>query len=125
VLAVPVRAPGNGGSARARLVIPPAGGRLAFAFGVNPDRWLGLVAGPFRFLVAARAGEGEWRSLLDETIDPAREVADRRWQPATIDLAPFAGQEIELRFTVEATGTIEGADDLGGFAEPRLLLTPP
>ena len=121
VLAVPVGPPGGATAAHARIDVPSGEARLVLAYGINPDRWLGLDAGPFTFSVTVAPAGDAPRTLLRRTIDPGREVADRRWHDATLDLSSFAGQRVDLALAVEVPGAPERPDDLAGFAEPRLL----
>ena len=106
--------------------VPPDGGTLQVSFGVNPDRWLGLKSGPFRFAIAVLTprttnDRGERRLVLEEFIDPARDVAHRRWFPVEVDLDDFAGQEILLALSVSAAKLVDAPSDLAGWAEPRLV----
>ena len=121
VMAVPVGASGDPRWARVQIDVPLRGARLALAYGVNPERWLGLGAGPFTFRIAGAAAEGTLRTLLSATIDPGRNVADRRWHEATLDLSDLAGRHAELLFAIEANEPPDRPEELAGFAEPRLL----
>ena len=106
--------------------VPAQGGRLEAAFGINPDRWLGLKSGPFHFaiVVLTRPGNGERGEraiVFEQSIDPAREVGDRRWLPVSIDLDRFAGQEILLAFRIETPNLADSPDGLAGWVEPRVV----
>ncbi|MBY0280512.1 hypothetical protein K2Z84_34690 [Candidatus Binatia bacterium] len=106
--------------------VPAEGGTLQASLGINPDRWLGLKSGPFRFAVVvitrrAMSDRGERRLVLEKTIDPARTVADRGWIPFEIDLDDFAGQEILLGLSVSTPNLADEPSDLAGWAEPRIV----
>jgi hypothetical protein len=109
-----------------RLRVPPEGGTLRASFGINPDRWLGLKSGPFRFAIAlltrrAMNDRGQRRLIFEEFIDPARDVADRRWIPLEVNLDEFAGEEILLGMSVSTPNLADAPGDLGGWAEPRIV----
>lgn len=92
----------------------PATRELRLAYGVNPDRWLGLDTGPFTFRIAAR--EGDTRQVLfEDTLDPARRVQDRRWHPVRIDLAPYRGRAVDLSLEIDGV-----SEPLAGWFEPRV-----
>ena len=106
--------------------VPDQGGVLRASFGVNPDRWLGLRSGPFRFAIVVltrRTGNdrGERRLVFEEFVDPARDVAHRRWTPIELDLDEFAGQEILLALSVSTPNLVDPPSDLAGWAEPRIV----
>lgn len=109
-----------------QVTVPPGGATLETAYGVNPNRWLGLKSGPFRFAVVAltgpsAAGRGERHLLVEEHLDPAREVGDRRWVPASVDLDRFAGQRLLLAFLIDTPVLKDAPGDLAGWADPRLV----
>ena len=106
--------------------VPDEGGVLRASFGVNPDRWLGLKSGPFRFAIVVltrRTGNdrGERRLVFEEFVDPARDVAHRRWTPIELNLDEFAGQEILLALSVSTPNLVDPPSDLAGWAEPRIV----
>lgn len=109
-----------------RVRVPPQGGVVRLSFGVNPDRWLGMKSGPFRFAIAAltargSSDRGQRRLLLEELIDPARVVEDRHWFAVDVDLDAYAGQEILLAMSVTTPNLVDDPNDLAGWAEPRLV----
>lgn len=110
--------------------VPEGGATFEAAFGINPQRWSGLASGPFRFRVAVLTtrGEqdrGERKLLLEEQIDPAREVGDRRWFPVRVDLDRYAGQELLLALSVSTRNLVDAPGDLAGWADPRLVSRTP
>jgi hypothetical protein len=109
-----------------KLRVPADGGTLRASFGVNPDRWLGLRSGPFRFAVAVLTtrkmdDRGERRPVLERFVDPARNVADRQWFPFEVNLDDFAGQEILLALSISTPNLPDDPGELAGWAEPRLV----
>lgn len=88
---------------RVPVVVPADRPDLAFAYGVNADRWLGLKGGPFTFRVEVAAdGAMAPRVLMEEILDPAVDVGDRGWRDARLDLKSFAGRPVVLTFSVHS-----------------------
>lgn len=113
-----------------QLRVPPQGGALQLSFGINPDRWLGLKSGPFRFAIAvltrrATNDRGRRQLVFEEFIDPARDLTARRWHPVEVNLDEFAGEEILLGLSVSTPNLADDPSDLGGWAEPRLVARAP
>jgi len=106
--------------ARVALDVPSGGERLDFAYGLNPERWLDPPAGPFTFSVTV-----DDAPAFRTAVDPQRRLEDRAWKPATIDLAAHAGRHVTLGFAIEAASAPPLADDLAGWAEPRLVAPEP
>jgi hypothetical protein len=116
------------GTAESRLVarvtttIPPGRPRLAFRYGVNPERWLEQTSGPFTFLVEVEdQARGGPAPLYSAEIDPARRLRDRRWQQESLDLSSWAGREVTLAFSVTAPREPKQPTDIAGWAAPRIL----
>jgi len=107
-------------AARVVLDVPPGAPRLAFGYGVNPDRWLDAPHGPFTFTVEVEHG-ARTRGFR-ATVDPYHVLADRRWIDADVDLAPYAGHRVTLVFTIEAPAEPERPDALAGWADPRVIV---
>lgn len=82
----------------APFTVPP-GARLRFGIGVDESEWTPTLAA-VRFSVNALTGDGE-TTLFTRRLDPAVRPEHRRWFDHAIDLAPFAGQTIRLRFATE------------------------
>jgi hypothetical protein len=95
---------------------------LAFDYGLNPDRWIGLEGGPFTFKIGARTRDGaEAKVSFEGRVDPARQVVDRRWMPGKVDLSAYAGMPIELDLSIDATRAPATAPGLAGWLEPRFV----
>jgi hypothetical protein len=99
--------------------VPRAAPRLVFAYGVNPERWLDAPSGPFTFTVEVEKSAPPVR--FQATMDPHHVLADRRWVDVALDLAPYAGRRVTLAFTIEAPAEPAKADELAGWADPRVL----
>jgi hypothetical protein len=76
------------GGRRAVLAVPvdvPRGARLRTAVAVHPGHWVGYPASSVTFAIAA---DGE--VLFSRTLDPQRDVADRRWVEVDVPLERWA-----------------------------------
>ncbi len=111
-----------GGTTNLVLDVPPEGGALALEWGVNPERWLSAHAGPFTFRVAVQdRARGVSLPLLETSSDPSRDLNDRRWTPARIDLARWAGSRVELVLRIDAAAPVDDPLGMAGWREPRLV----
>jgi hypothetical protein len=102
-------------AAAVRLHVPATGGTLAFRFGINPDRWLWAVGGPFTFEVTV-----DGRTELRTTLDPAGRVEDRRWMDGRIDLRAWAGRDVTVTLAVTSPLPPAGEPDSAGWSEIRM-----
>jgi hypothetical protein len=118
VLAEPVGTPAAPRVARVVVHVPQGAPRLVFAYGVNPERWLDAPSGPFTFTAQV---EGAPHAGFRATVDPYRNLADRRWIEGSLDLAPSAGRRVTLLLAIEAPAVPERADEIAGWAEPRVV----
>lgn len=104
---------------RVALRVPPRHPKLAFAYGVNSERWLGLKGGPFTFQIEL---EEPWNparlEVLHDVLDPAVDVEDRGWRKTTIDLAAFAGQVVVLHLSVGSERPEPFPENLVGWRSP-------
>jgi hypothetical protein len=96
--------------------VPARAVRLDFVYGINPERWLNLVDGPFAFRI-----DVDGSSVFDASLDPADVLGDRRWASGAIDLRPFAGRTVQLGFGVRGPASLAGDADLAGWARFRLV----
>ncbi len=109
---VPLRVPAD---------VPPGAVRLVFGYGVDPDRWLALAAGPFAFSVAVEDG-GRASVVFQGTLDPAHRLEDRRWALGAADLGPWSGRRVTLALAIDAPAAPADPGTLAGWAEPRLVV---
>jgi hypothetical protein len=100
--------------------VPVRATALDFVYGINPERWLNLVDGPFAFQV-----DIDGTPVFDASLDPAHDLDDRRWAAGSIDLQPFAGRTVRLGFSVRGPASLAGDADLAGWARFRLGVAEP
>lgn len=91
----------------------PPGARLRMGAAMNPDEWTRFLTSELRFVVRV---DGE--PIFDETLDPARDFRDRRWQFA--DIAVPAGRHT-ITFETSTDNEFGVVENLAGFARPRLV----
>jgi hypothetical protein len=97
--------------------VPAHAAALDFVYGINPERWLNLVDGPFVFRITV-----DGTPTFEASLDPARDLGDRRWARGSIDLTAWAGRTVRLGFSVSGPVSLVGDADLAGWA--RFLVRP-
>jgi hypothetical protein len=124
VLAEKVGTPAAPLTARMSLDVPAGRPGIAFSYGVNPDRWLDAPSGPFTFAIdVAPAADAAPTTAFRATVDPHRNLAERRWIDGEIDLAGYAGRRVTLAFSIMGPGVVVPDPlDLAGWADPRLVM---
>jgi hypothetical protein len=115
-LALRVGTAASPGAASIPFDVPAKATRLEFVYGINPERWLTLVDGPFTFEIAV-----DGRAAFEAWLDPAHVLEDRRWAVGSIDLRPVAGRTVRLGFGVRGPASLAGDADLAGWARFRLV----
>ena len=93
-------------------------GRLELATAMQRDAWETSSDG-VTFEVTLVDADGQAHQVFSQHLDPAHDEADRGWQPATIDLAAFAGQQVDLTFITKAGGN--PAYDWAAWSQLRLV----
>ena len=101
------------------LQVPP-GGRLRTAVAVHPGHWVGYPASSVTFAIAA---DGD--TVFSQTLDPQRNVADRRWVEIDVPLGRLAGRVVRLQFAVSCERREAETLEMAGWALPRLVVSPP
>jgi len=108
---------------RIRWKVPvPRRGILQVYYGLRDDAWTGDGDG-----VVFSIGVSDGRSFEEyvrETVSPKDHDRDRRWLSATIDLAPYEGQVVELNFNTYSGPRGHDADkrnDLALWGDPRVV----
>ncbi len=105
-----------------RLTPPPAAWFTA-SLAVDPSAWDSASDGVlFRLGVSGRGMEYE--ELLNQHLDPAANKSERRWVPVAIDLSAWAGREINLILSTNASvpGRPDDArNDLALWCAPTLV----
>jgi len=94
------------------------GGRLELGIAMQRDTWATSSDGVTFEVTLVDAG-GQAHPVFSQHLDPAHNEADRGWQPAAIDLAAFAGQQVDLTFATRSGGN--PAYDWAAWSQPRLL----
>lgn len=74
--------------------VVPDRGWLQVSLGVREEAWTREGSGVL-FLVGV-SHEGRYEELLSIVVNPYSNAADRQWLPILLDLAPWAGQRVEL-----------------------------
>jgi hypothetical protein len=67
----------------------------------------------------------KYDELLNQHVDPRSVPEDRRWVPVTIDLSPYAGQQVDLIFNTNSSLPRRRANssfDLALWADPRVTV---
>ena len=92
----------------------PSNSTLDFAVGMDSEHGWARPGDGMTFAVEIDA-----ERIWELTLNPHSVVNDRGWNPASIDLTPWAGTTIELSLVTE-TGA-DPANDVGGWANLRVL----
>lgn len=87
------------------LSLPDGTSSLGFGIALDPLLWSDTQAGlptgdGVTFRIALDDGRRE-TMLFEQTINPQNVPEQRRWLDATVDLSPWAGQRVELRFSTD------------------------
>lgn len=67
---------------------------LSVSLGVREEAWMREGSGVL-FLVGVSSGS-RYSELLSLVVNPYANPADRQWLPVLLDLAPWAGQRVEI-----------------------------
>jgi hypothetical protein len=106
-----------GGVSELRVPLPAgARGDLILSYGMNPDRWISHHGTPLEF-EALLERDGARASLFRASRDPQTRVADRPWPEHRF---PLDGRATGLVLRVAAPADSASADDLAGWATPRI-----
>jgi hypothetical protein len=100
----------------------PRRGMLQVYYGLRDDAWTGEGNGVV-FSIGVSDGR-TFEEYVRETVSPKDRDRDRRWLSATIDLAPYEGQVVELNFNTYSGPRGDDADKRNDFAlwgEPRVI----
>jgi len=99
----------------------PRRGTLEVYYGLREDAWTGDGNGVV-FSIGVSDGR-TFEEFVRETVNPKDNDRDRRWLSATIDLAAYEGQLVELNFNTYNGPRGNDTDRRNDFAlwgEPRL-----
>jgi tetratricopeptide (TPR) repeat protein/O-antigen ligase len=92
---------------------------LSFAIGMSPDSWSQAGDG-VEFIIRVHSNSGE-ETVFTQTIDPKNDPSDQRWHNYSIDLTPYAGQDIEIQFETNAGPAGDNQFDWAGWGNPRII----
>jgi hypothetical protein len=99
----------------------PRRGILQVYYGLREDAWTGEGDGVV-FSIGVSDGR-TFEEYVRETVSPKDRDSDRRWLSATIDLAPYEGQVVELNFNTYSGPRGHDTDKRNDFAlwgDPRV-----
>lgn len=103
---------------------PPPSAWFTASIAVDPSVW-GKEGDGVLFRLGVADGQGGYDELLNEHVNPAANKADRRWIPAAVDLSAWAGREIRLVLSTNASAPGHGEDlrnDLALWGAPVLVV---
>jgi hypothetical protein len=104
-------------------VAVPDNAWLKFSLGIKEEAWTTKGDG-VKFLVFMSDGRTSDK-LMDTDINPFGVPGDRRWRDFTLDLSQYAGETLDLIFTVYS-GPPSGHDDRNGdlalWGAPRIVV---
>lgn len=75
-------------------VTVPEGGWMRVALGVREEAWTREGSGVL--FLAGISHAGRYEELVSLVVNPFSNPSDRQWLPVLLDLAPWAGQSVEL-----------------------------
>ncbi len=97
----------------------PSDASLEFGIAMTPDSW-GAQGDGVEFTVELIDGL-ERKEIFRQYLDPKHNQHDRRWIDVRIDLDPYAGRSIELRFTTRSGPNGDNTTDWAVWSEPLIL----
>ncbi len=104
-----------------RLPLRPQNGEiLQTAVGLHPEKWFEMPSFETRFGIAILGPDGR-DPVFARTLNPHRDLDDRRWFDVEIPLDPWAGREVLLELSVAVDSENGESLLVGGFAVPRVL----
>jgi len=86
----------------------PADATLEFHIGLGERAWRESASDGVRFTATLKDAKGTTKSLLDCVLDPCQEPAHRAWIRAAYDLGEFAGQAVDITFSVDNRADAKG-----------------
>lgn len=105
-------------------VTVPEKGALKFSLGIKEEGWT-MEGDGVLFRVLLGAG-GPPEEIMNVTLNPFANAADRGWRPMTLDLSDYAGEKVNLFFNTNSSGPSRPPrDDRNGdfalWGDPRLV----
>ena len=87
----------------------PDDGWLRMSLGMKPESWDKEGDGVYFF---AGVSDGKsFEQLFTSTVNPFKNPSDRKWIPVSVDLAAYAGEEIDVVLNTRASGPGQQPDD--------------
>lgn len=100
--------------------VVPERGWLSVSLGVREEAWTREGSGVL-FLVGV-SHQGRYEELVSLVVNPYSNPADRQWMPLLLDLAPWAGQRVELIFNTRVSHpTASPANHLAVWGAPAIV----
>jgi hypothetical protein len=114
----------NGESHKAIEAEPPA--RITWKVRIPDDAWLRVMVGlkpeawtaegdGVLFFVGVSDGR-TFDKLFEQVVNPFNHPGDRKWIPVMVDLASYAGEEVELHFNTRNSADRKPHDPRNDFA---------
>lgn len=101
----------------------PEDGKLRAWIAVKEETWDKQTDG---VLFRIGVGDGrEYEELLNQHVDPSNNPGDRRWVPVQVDLAAYAGQEVQLIFNTNTSPQGKGDNPIYDWAvigDPAIIV---
>jgi hypothetical protein len=125
----------NGETKKAIAVSPSVGTRLTFKTRIPDDGWL-RVAVALKQEAWTQEGDGvRFRAIVSDgrasdelfvqDVNPFLNQNDRKWIPLMLDLAAYAGEEVDVMLNTNASTPGKGADvrnDLAVWGAPEIVV---
>jgi hypothetical protein len=104
-----------------KAIAAPPNGRLTFHVRVPDDGWLRLSLGMKPeswdkegngvYFYAGVSDGKSFEQLFTQTVNPFKNASERRWIPVSVDLAAYAGEEVDVILNTVASGPGQPPDD--------------
>jgi hypothetical protein len=105
------------------LHVPNSGAQLQFSVGMDPKGWQSSnISDEATFRVIVLDVDTK-TPVYQQTLNPQKNVGDRQWQPAQIDLSRWSGQSVTLRFETTGVSEHQTDGDWAHWGDIRLLGT--
>lgn len=125
----------KGETKKAIAVAPSVGTRLTFKTRIPDDGWL-RVSVALKEEAWTQEGDGvrfmglvsdgrQSNELFVQDVNPFVNQTDRKWIPLMLDLAAYAGEEVDIMFNTYASTPGKGADvrnDLAVWGAPEIVV---
>jgi hypothetical protein len=117
-------------------ILEQAHGRITFRLTPPPDSWFsasiavdpsvwGKEGDGVLFRLGVSDGKSTYEELLNQDVNPAGNPSDRRWIPVALDLSAWAGREINVILSTNASMPGKPPDlrnDLALWGAPALVV---